>query len=443
MKFADIFTNKSEQRLSLTNFYFADILIPSLQKGMMAQTHYIFPASDQSAVSLQVDLKDTEEDSRADFEESMDKWSIDHDTFPYGLSESQWWEYCLSPHSYLALENGKCQVGLNLFNRFLHLDLNGQSSQLVDPEVGNELLSTTNWFDPARQELWFASWPAEATVRRILNPHDTVRVKIWKLSFRDKRVEQVWEGNLGDSLHQLSLSPDHSFLILTELGLRPEEALPAGCPNQNQLVWKRVLERGIVPSEVLVLNLKTGEESRLPMLTAGHVEFDPEDPEICYLSGHNIGLFGVKVGIFGTGKIQKFRLKESGLELLGEFTHPCFHRITTHIVFRHPEKTLISVSGYPDTIFLIDAATMKLHRTIKMDTKEIVDTSQSPHICRQDSYGIAASGDGQSLLVAGTGFIRVANIDEGRFTFTGNIKDYSADSCFTGHVGNIGFPGKT
>jgi hypothetical protein len=334
-------------------------------------------------------------------------------------------------------------VGLNLFNRFLHLDLNGQSAQLVDPEVGNELLSTTNWFDHKRQELWFASWPAEATVRRILNPRATVRAKIWKLSIRDKHVEQIWQGNLGDSLHQLSLSPDHSFLILTELGLRSEEPIPAESTTLNQHAWERVLKRGVVPSEIIVLNLKTGKECRLSMLTAGHVEFDPEDPEICYLSGHNIGLFGVRVGIFGAGKIQKFRLKESGPALLGEFTHPCFHRITTHIIFRHSEKTLIGVSGYPDTVFLIDASTMKLHKTIKMDTKEIVDASQLPHICRQDSYGIAASGDGQSLLFAGTGFIRIADIDEGRFAFAGKFEGYRADSCFTGHVGNIGSPGKT
>lgn len=443
MKFANLAVNKSRQHHSLTDFHFADILIPSLQKGTMAQTHYIFPASNRSAIALQVDLKDAEGNCKTDFEEARDEWSIDHDTFPYGLSESQWWEYCLSPHSYLALEDGKCQVGLNLFNRFLHLDLNGQSAQLVDPEVGNELLSTTNWFDPERQELWFASWPAAATVRRILNHQNNVCVKIWKLSFRDNRSVQVWQGNLGDSLHQLSVSPDRRFLILTELGLRPEETIPAGSPDQDRLAWKRVQERGIVPSKILVLDLKTGEEWRLPMLTAAHVEFDPEDPDVCYISGHNIGLIGVNVVIFGTGTIQKFRLKESGPDLLGEFTHPRFHRITTHIVFRHRRKTLIGVSGYPGTVFLIDAAKMELHKTIEMDSKEIVDASQLPHICRQDGYGITASGDGQSLLVAGTGFVRVADIDEMRFTFTGKIEGYSADSCFTGHAGNIDSRQKT
>jgi hypothetical protein len=191
----------------------------------------------------------------------------------------------------------------------------------------------------------------------------------------------------------------------------------------------------LVPSEILILNLKTGEEWRLPMLSAGHAEFDLEDQEICYLSGHNIGLIGPKVGIFGFGTIKKFRLKKTGPELAGEFSHPHFHRITTHIVFRHRGKILIGVSGYPSTVFLIDAATMKLYKTIKMEPGENVETSQFPHICQQDSYGIAASEDGETILAAGTGFVQAALIDEGRFSFNKGIDGYDANSCFTGHLG--------
>ena len=439
MKFTKLPTTQNEQSLLSFKFSFADILVPSLHKGTMAQTHYVFPASGLSAFSFQTELKGTEGSCKPDFEESKARWSVAKDAFPYGLSEAQWWEYCLSPHSYLVLEDGKCQVGLNLFNRFLHLDLNEQSALLVDPGVGNELLSTTNWFDKEKGELWFASWPIEATVRRILNPRDDVLVTIWKLLVRAGGIEKVWEGNLGDALHQLCVDPLRRFLILTELGLRIEKPIPAQSSDQAPPLWKKARERGVVPSKMLVLDLKTYQAWRLSALTAGHVEFDPEDPTICYLSGHNIGLIGVTVGIFGSGIVQKFRLGETGPKLLGEFTHDRFHRITTHIVFRHRGKTLIGVSGYPGTVFLIDAATMKLHRIIGMDSSERVDTSLSPHICVQDSYGIDASKDGEALLVAGTGFLRVADIDEGRFIHTQKIESYGADCYFTGHLGRCFF----
>lgn len=436
MKFTKLPTTQSKQFLPLSDFPFDDILAPCLHKDKMVQTHYVFPASHPTAVSFQVELKGTEESCKPDFEDARTKWSVAKDAFPYGMSEAQWWEYCLSPHSYLALDDGKCQVGLNLFNRFLHLDINEQSALLVDPGVRNELLSTTNWFDKEKKELWFASWPIEATVRRILNPRNDALVTIWKLSVRAGGIERVWQGDLGDALHQLCLDPLRRFLILTELGLRLEKPIPAQSPDQAPRVW----ERGIVPSKILVFDLKTGQEWRLSTLTAGHIEFDPEDPSVCYLSGHNLGLMGVKVGIFGSGIVHKYRLRETGPELLGEFTNKRFHRITTHIVFRHRGKTLIGVSSYPGTVFLIDAATMKLHRIIEMGSPEKVDTSLSPHICRQDSYGIDASKDGEALLVAGTGFVRIVDIDKGCFIHTQKIEGYGADCCFTGHLGRFVFP---
>jgi len=435
MKHTNLPVSDSEQPFSLHGFCFPDIISPSLHKGKMAQTHYFFPASNQSAISLRVELKGAEENCKPDLAEAKRKCSIDYNKFPYGQSESQWWEYCMAPHSYLPLNDRKIQIGLNFFNRFLHLDLNSRSAQLIDPGVGNAMLSSTNWFDQKTGELWFASWPIEETVRRIVNPKENVRVTIWRFSVQNKHVEHVWQGDLGDSLHQLSLSPDRRLLILTELGLRLEEDIPAESPDQAPSAWRRVRERGLVPSKIIILNLKTGEEWRLPMLTAGHVEFNPQDQEICYFSGHNIGLIGVKVGIFGSGTIKKFRLKKTGPELVGEFSNPHFHRITTHIVFSHRGKILIGVSGYPNTVFLIDATTMKLYKTIAMDSADVVETSQFPHICQQDSYGIAVSKDGEAILAIGTGFVNVAAIDEGRFYFHKKIENYGANSCFTGHLG--------
>lgn len=435
MKYTDLVVASGEQPLSLGEFGFPDIISPSLHKGKMAQTHYLFRASDPSVVSLRVHLKDAEANCRRDLEEAKNKQAVNQAEFPYGQTKSQWWEYCLAPHSYLPLRDGTIQVGLNFFNRFLHIDFHSRSAQLIDPGVGHEMLSTTNWFDHHKDEIWFASWPLGDTVRRLSNPRANVRVSIWKYSVRDGHLDRLWQGDLGDSLHQLSVSPDRRFLILTELGLRPEEAISPGPPDQYPSAWKKMLDKGLVSSKILVLNLKTGQEWRLSVQTAGHVEFDPDDHEICYLSEHNIGLVGPRVGIFGTGAIKKIRLKKTGPEWAGEFTHPCFHRVTTHIVFRHQGKTLIGVSGYPDTIFIIKAASMKLYKTIRMEPGELVETSVSPHLCRRDSYGIAASRDGEALFVAGTGFVHVARMDEGRFVFKKEFDDYDDDSCFTGHLG--------
>lgn len=54
----------------------------------------------------------------------------------------------------------------------MHIDFSSRFAQLIDPGVGNEMLSTTNWFDKTTGELWFASWSVEGTARRILNPRE-------------------------------------------------------------------------------------------------------------------------------------------------------------------------------------------------------------------------------------------------------------------------------
>lgn len=437
MKQFSLTVSESNRPFALNGFNFPDFISPSIHKGETAQTHYLFQSSKRSVISLRVDLKGEGKNCEPDLVKEKCKWSVDKDKFPYGQTESQWWEYCLAPHSYLPLENSLIQVGLNLFNRFLHIDFSSQCAKLIDPEIGNEMLSTTNWFDKTTGELWFASWPVEGTARRILKPRENIRVTIWKSSLQKKSIDQVWQGDFSDSLHQLLLSSDRKFLVLTELGLYSEENVSAESENQKRSVEKHKRRRELISSRILILNLKTGEEWRLPITTAGHVEFDPDHQDVCYVSCHNIGLIGVKVGVFGAGVVKKLRLGKNGPEVAGEFTHPDFHRITTHIVFRHRGKTLIGVSGYPDKVFLIDAASMKLFKIIELEKGEKVDVLNSPHLCQQDSYGIAASEDGEFVLAAGTGFISVASIEEGRFSIKKEIEGYDSRSCFTGHLGSF------
>lgn len=438
MKLTKISVEENKQNFSLSGFPFAGILAPSVLKGEIKQTHYMIPSTDSSLIALQMDLTAAAENCKADFEKSRSSISVAGDAFPYKMTESQWWQYCLAPHSYLSLGNNHYQIGLNLFNRFLHLNCQDLTASLVDPEIGEECLSTTNWFDPVNEEIWFASWPLESTFRRILNPGEEVSVKIWKLSLRTEQAQKIWQGHLGDALHQIVLSADRRFVVLTELGLRcgnpvssqsSEKASTAKEPKSDQA--------GLIPSRTLFLDRKEGKEWIFSIPTAGHVEFDPEKADICYLSGHNIGLLGMKVGIFGRGVIQKIRFRESGPEILGEFTHEHFYRITTHIVFRHRGKTLIAVSGYPGTLFLIDAAAMKLFKMIPLETVDKVDISPAPHLCQQDSYGIGSSKDGEYIAIVGTGFIKVADIHRGVFVENRVLDDYTPNSCFTGHIGNF------
>ncbi len=409
---------------------FGDTLVPFQIQGSLVQLHYLIPAAASQAYSFCVDMAPVQEIWKQDFEQYRDGLTIDRDQFPYAFSERAWWQYCLTPHSYLDLGGGCVQVGLNFANRFLHLDLHRRTAHLVDPEIGGEILSTTNWYDHETGVLWFASWPGRDTVHRMRSPHAQVQTTIWKLSVRGGQIERFWQGYLGDALHQLAMSPDRRFLLLTELGLRTEAPMPAGSPQAAPGAWAR----GLVPSTILVRAVQTQAEWRLPMATAGHVEFDPQQPDIGYLSGHNIGLIGGKVAIFGPACLQKVHLTAAGPVILGEFTHPRFHRITTHAVFRHRGRTVIAVAGYPARLFLLAAATMTLIKALEINPGETVDTRQSPHRCLQDSYGMIPSSDGDTLLVCWPGEVRLVDIASGRVDPSCIVDGYDAKATLAGHL---------
>lgn len=410
---------------------FEALLAPSMSKASLSQSHCLMRPASRAALLCSLDLAGALVSWKKTFERHRLELALPEDRFPYGLSPDPWWRYCAAPHSYLDLGSGSSQVGLNFLDRFLHLNWRSRSAHLLDPGVGDELLSTTNWFDRQTGTLWFASWPGRDTLRREIDPGAPVQARVWKLSLPGGRLERVWSGELGDSLHQVAVSPDRRFLLVTELGLRtaaraaaPEGPDPAQGPN-------------LAPSRILVLALETGDEWRLSLPAAGHLEFDPEHPDLCYLSGHNINLSGAGVGILGAGCIQKLRLTRRGPELLGEYTAPGFHRITTHTLFKHRGRTLIAVSGYPRRVFLIDAATMELFAVLEQETGERVDTAQAPHYCRQDSYGVAPTPDGESLVLSGTGFLQRLDLARRRFAPAVAFASGGDGSGFTGHLGRL------
>lgn len=436
MKSLDLNVSRSDFSFPLNGFYFPDFISPSVCKSDASQTHYFFSPARKTASTFRLNPDGVELSCQSSFDEPGNARAFNDEKFPYGQTGNQWRQYSLAPHSYLPLNQDHVQIGLNFFNRFLHVDFNTPSARFIDPGIGDEMLSTTNWFDRVKDELWFASWPVEGTVRRIDDPGEESTVRIWKLSLRKNDVERMWEGDFADSLHQVSLSPDGRFLILTELGLHFQQKNKGGGD-----IRRREANNTLIPSKTLFLNVMSGRTWRWHIPTAGHIEFDPRDHTLCYLSSHNIGLAGNRVSIAGPGIIKKIRLGEDGPVPAGEFTHPDFYRITTHIVFSHRGRTIIGVTGYPDKVFLIDASSMTLFKIMELDQGEKVDCAAATHVCRQDSYGIAASEDGESLLVAGTGFIRAGRVDEGIFSFEQKIPCYGLNDCFTGHVGVLAVPG--
>lgn len=396
------------------------LCIPAVHKSEYKQATYLVNPRHGQIRRLEVDMTPAAAILGHKSQEYKIAAGLEGDLFPYGCPEKTWLAYCLAPHSYRSIGGRNVQVGLNIAGQFLHVDFHAGTAELADPGIGNQFVSTTNWVDPQTQELWFGSWAMEDTFRRAAEPDRPVRGSLWKYTFDTGLLAQVWHGETGDSLHQVSLSPDKRYAVICEIGLYANEALQ---------------RKKVHFSKYLILDMTNGQEWNISVPTAAHIEFDPVDPSRIYLSSHNIGLIGGKVGIFGQGKLLACTMTPDGPVFDGAFTHDAFLRVTTHAPFVHRGKTMLAVTGYPGSIFMIDAQTMTLVKTIDLGVTEDVKTAHAPHICTKDSYGILPSNDGEHVFVAQSGKMSILTVHDGKLETWWNTDAPDADKwCFTGHM---------
>jgi hypothetical protein len=407
--------------ISVADWRDIPVFVPAVHKSELRQQAYLINPALNILQCIEIDMSPAAAVLAQKCMELQKDTGLQDDLFPYGCTEKNWPAYCLAPHSYRSIGEQKVQVGLNIAGQFLHVDFHAGTAELVDPEIGDQFVSTTNWVDPQTQELWFGSWAMEDTFRRAAEPDKPVQGSLWKYDFNTDSLAQIWEGETGDSLHQVSISPDRRYAVICEMGLHAKDAQPA---------------KRLYASKYMIVDMANGQDWNISVPTAAHVEFDPMEPSRCYVSSHNIGLINGKVGIFGPGIMRAYTLTPDGPIFDGEFSKKDFFRITTHVPFVHRGKTMLAVTGYPGSIFLIDSKTMTLVKTIDLGVTEEVKLTHPPHICAKDSYGIIPSSDGEHVLVAQSGKMSVATIHDGRLEPWWNTNAPDADHwCFTGHVG--------
>ena len=410
------------------------LLAPSLCRSRPTQTHYLINVGSGRLQRLAVDLS-----SVADAPAFMRPMRSDT-RLPLGFAdEAAWRTYCTGPHTDHPLEDGRILVGCRAFNRYIVMDPRTAKAELWNPNVNDDFVSCTNHID-ANGEMFFAAWPLEDTHGRTQSPASPVRVRLLRTHVGGTDPQEIWSGVLGDFLHVVAMSADRRFLVATEMGVRPRRRMPSVDTDAAPDAWRACRDAGIVPSATLVVDLERGREWRIntPTATTAHVEFDPEVPNRCYISAHNIALDKSCQVLFGPGELYAYDLLEDGPKLRGTYSAPDFHRVTSHQVFRAGTKKLIAITGYTEQIFLLDADTMEHHRTIPLFEADGVNTADLPFICVPEArapYGVAMSADGRHLYVTGSGTLFVVETDTGRVVH-GPIQFHHEedDEFVTGHL---------
>ena len=269
-----------------------------------------------------------------------------------------------------------------------------------------EIFSTYQFFDRVNNETYFANQTRDQGSEGVRND---VLTKIRKYNWNTEEIKDVWEGNYGEATHYIALSCDNNYLGVTQFADFYDE------------------DNNLIPSKILILDLRSGQEFWIDnkgWSPSAHIDWDPVEPDVCYLSCHNgvivpvdnpVKFFFQKVykwDIFGPASVHKYRITSDGPVKAGIFTHPEVFRLTIQKVFVHRGKRLLACTGFPDSVFFADAESMEFIRRVRV---------------REDSGresvvgSIFPSPDGEKIFLITNWSFQIVDVETGKVDSVHNL----------------------
>jgi hypothetical protein len=422
MKSGALFASFEKSAIPLDNDYTPVLAIPMNVSGSL-QTIYLLDLKNKENIRISLNLENAAQDFYRAAEKIKGEMGIDRGLYPFGLSEKMYKEFCITPHSFLYLGDNRVLCGLDMFNRYEIINIQDSAIHLFDPGVNDDWLTATPSFD-AEGNLIFGSTDLRETINGILDPDRPSFTRFWKLD-KDNNLTELWQGRSGALLHQIKIAGVDNK---AEKDIQHQPRIIY--INKDGSAGDGLISGG---AYVNFTNLKNNDVYKVgPFDVPAHVESHPSNPDIVYLSEHNFRIESGMPVILGNAAVFRFEMSENGPVFTGKFTHPELYRMTSHELFHHKGDVLIALTGYPDTVFIVNAISLKLVRKIKFRDGEKVDLSKGSFRCNESTYGCQISADGNLLFIIESTIIKVIEIETGelldQFMFAKN-----GDPSFIGH----------
>lgn len=140
-----------------------------------------------------------------------------------------------------------------------------------------------------------------------------------------------------------------------------------------------------------------------------HFEIDEEN-DFIYTSSHNSFGYEHKLIYLEPAVIDKFRLIDDNLELMGSFSTPKGYRFTTHKIFKNNGKSYFCTFGQPNRLIVVDADKMEELYTYDVDIDELSSKGDvSLYINSRESdfeiVSIEVTKDGKYILFIGPEYV--------------------------------------
>jgi hypothetical protein len=422
MNFVTLLASFEKSSMPLKNHYTTVLAVPMNVSGSL-QVIYVLDLLNKERTRISLDMEKYTQDFYRATEMLKKEMGIGSNLYPFGLSEEMFKEFCITPHSFLYMGDNRLLCGLDMFNRYEIINLQDNTIHLLDPGVDDDWLTAAPSFD-ADNNLIFGSTNLRETIIGILDSDRPSFTRFWKLD-KDNKLTELWQGRSGALLHQIKVAGVDNK---AEEGNRHQPRIIY--INKDGSAADGAISGG---AYVNFTNLKNGDVYKVgPFDVPAHVESHPLNPNIVYLSEHNFRMeSGIPV-ILGNAAVFRFEMGENGPVFTGRYTHPELYRMTSHELFQLKDDVLIALTGYPDTVFIVDANSLKLVKKIKFKDGEKVDISNGPFRCNESTYGCQISANGDILFIVDSTMLRVIEIE------TGNLLDQvmytiNGDPSFVGH----------
>ncbi|EIC20054.1 YncE family protein [Thiorhodovibrio frisius] len=298
------------------------------------------------------------------------------------------------PHHIRYIGDKRFWIGNVGTHNALICDLEKQQVTSIIPDTEDVLLGPQISYDEKTGEVFFLTYGINGHLQlTLVDPQFKNRFSIRKWNPKTDEITTVWSDDINCMLVDgFRVTADQSYAIFSDLRF----ALDKDCQFDLNAVY--------------VVDLKTQKTWEIPGLKgSAHVEPDPDDPSVFYISEHQIGIivrdhvteeeatknedltliarvkFVTKEvgGFVGAAALHKYRMTPEGPVLLGTYAAgKDFLRATWHFAFKNRGRKYIASISSP-YIVIIDAETMTLHKKI--------DTGLKP------LYGLQVSEDGEQF----------------------------------------------
>ena len=322
----------------------------------------------------------------------------------------------LKPHGMTYIGEQRWLVSLWSASIYFVIDLKQRRIEMqMEDKDRREVFSTYQYFDDEACETYYATQMGVDEFYK----HDKeaflfdVPVKIKKYNWGTGKIEELWRGDFDTDTHFIQLNKDKRYLALVNFGDFFDD------------------KHKLLPSKILILDLQTKKHwfiDNTGWAPSAHIDWDPVDPNVCYLSCHNGNIGPVssrieflrkktyKWHIYGPASVHKYEMTKDGPKKVGIFTHPEMERQTIHKVFMHRGRKLLAATGFPNNLYFADADSMEFIKSFKIHAPCEECGAKTPMGTVMGSF--FPSPDGEKVYVAttkaGVGTFQVIDVATGK-----------------------------